>query len=149
MPKGIILAVLALFLVAGGGGGYWMFIHRPNLPSERYIQVRGIAKIPEQDKKEVIRAWTEITQNDDVLKQVIKRTKITSTWEIDDEAALKELKERLIVRLHKSNGLEIGFAGKRKEDDELNKLSEVLFNFGTQIIAKTEAPISKYFVNKK
>jgi len=145
MKKGAVLGILVVFLTFAGAGGYWLFVHRPNQPTQRYIEAKVVTKLSEIDQDKMLKIWQDIGNNEEVLSGLAKESKVASSWGVSDDSIVENLRKRLFINIDKRRGLQVGFKGKRKETEDLNKLSGMLFNYGAQIIIKNDPEFGKIF----
>jgi len=79
---------------------------------------------------------------------LVKQTKIDSKWGLSPEAAIKELRERVHIKITRKDGLQVGFKGKRKEKSDLDELSQTLFMGGAQLLSQKDPEYSQLFKGK-
>jgi len=135
-----ILGIIALCAI-----GYFIYDKKQNAVGTRAIpiSVSGV-------EAEVVERWVNVFQtvlkNDEVLERIISDSDYAAKLEIPEEEALESL--RNAVRISHSTSrraITIGLSGKKKYSEELNTISQQIFNVSGQIVASRDPAFGSHF----
>jgi capsular polysaccharide biosynthesis protein len=141
-----MIAVLAVLLL--GGAGFGIYTMKQNAPSFRGIGV-NVKGQPEDVCEDWEAKLKDAVSRDDVLKWVVEHADYAAKMEVPAEEAYNDLKGRVTVRYKKKTDvIEVGLTGKRKEDEMLGEISNELYRVAASLVAKEDSSFSA-FLNSK
>jgi len=141
-----MIAILAVLLL--GGAGFGVYTMKQNAPSFRGIGV-NVKGQPEDVCKDWEAKLKEAVSREDVLTWVVEETDYAAKMEVSEGEAHDDLKGRVAVRYKKQKDvIEVGLTGKRKEDEKLGEISNVLYRAAASVVAREDSTFEA-FLNSK
>lgn len=127
MNKRVLLlsAVLGLVLVGGAFFGWKWYSGEQSAFRGRAVPVKGL---PEEMVKSWEQAFGEALKREAVLQAIVDASDYSERLGVPSGEAVAHLREAAVVRFKNSNKtIEIGLIGKRKQDEALKKVAEILY----------------------
>ena len=137
-----MIAILVILLL--GGAGFGVYTMKQNAPS-----FRGIGVNVKGQPGDVCEDWEaklkDAVSRDDVLNWVVKEVDYAAKMEVPAGEAFDDLKGRVAVRYKKHKDvIEVGLTGKRKEDEKLGEISNVLYRVAATLLAKEDSSFAEF-----
>jgi len=137
-----VIGVVALLLV--GGGGFGVYSMKMSAPSYRALPLTTAGQ-----QKERCKEWADkleaIAQREEFLVWVVEQSDYASLMGLAEGDAVNDLSKRIQIRYRQqSDRIEIGVKGKRKEDDQLNKVAKVIHSACIGTLAKADSDFGAY-----
>jgi len=122
MQRWIVVGVVAVLLLAGGGGfAYWSY--RQNTPSPVWVSIPMKHELTLEQRENIAKELEEKIETPEALSKVTQDLNLTAKWQLANaEAANAELKKRIFVHTGQMStpsgqfsSLDVGVEGPRKE----------------------------------
>lgn len=138
----LVTAIIGLLFVGGVGFGYYTMKMNANSFKGIAIPVKGLPK-------ELCETWElafeEVLSNEAILQEIADEADYAGKLGVPSEEAVSHLKEAIKVRfVTRNNWIEIGLVGKRKQNEDLTKIAELLHIKAFENVVKREPSFQHY-----
>ena len=127
-----------------GGVGFAYYTMKMNEDSFKAIAI-PVEGLPTGLCEDWEAAFQEVLSNEAILQEIADETQYAEKLGVPSEEAVSHLKEAIKVRFVKRNNwIEIGLVGKRKQNEDLMKIAELLHETAVENIVKIEPSFQQY-----
>ena len=138
----LVTAIVGLLFVGGVGFAYYTMRMNANSFKAIAIPVNGVPI-------ELCESWESAFQkalsDEVILQEIADETEYAEKLGVPPEEAVSHLKEAIKVRFVKRNNwIEIGLVGKRKQNEDLMKIAELLHERGVENVVKKAPSFQQY-----
>ena len=138
----LVTAIIGFLFVGGVGFGYYTLKMNANSFKAIAIPVKGL---PTELCEGWEAAFQEVLSNEAILQEIADETQYAEKLGVPSEEAVSHLKEAIKVRFVKRNNwIEIGLVGKRKQNEDLMKIAELLHERGAENVVKKTPSFQQY-----
>ncbi|MDA7496699.1 hypothetical protein N8491_02745 [Akkermansiaceae bacterium] len=138
----LVTAIIGFLFVGGVGFGYYTLKMNANSFKAIAIPVKGL---PTELCEDWEAAFQEVLSNEAILQEIADETQYAEKLGVSSEEAVSHLKEAIKVRFVKRNNwIEIGLVGKRKQNEDLMKIAELLHERGAENVVKKSPSFQQY-----
>jgi antitoxin component YwqK of YwqJK toxin-antitoxin module len=127
-----------------GGVGFAYYTMKMNEDSFKAIAI-PVEGLPTELCEDWEAAFHEVLSNEAILQEIADETQYAEKLGVPSEEAVSHLKEAIKVRFVKRNNwIEIGLVGKRKQNEDLMKIAELLHERGAENVVKKTPSFQQY-----
>ncbi|MDB4551512.1 toxin-antitoxin system YwqK family antitoxin [Akkermansiaceae bacterium] len=127
-----------------GGVGFAYYTMKMNEDSFKAIAI-PVEGLPTELCEDWEAAFQEVLSNEAILQEIADETQYAEKLGVPSEEAVSHLKEAIKVRFVKRNNwIEIGLVGKRKQNEDLMKIAELLHERGAENVVKKTPSFQQY-----
>ena len=138
----LVTAIIGFLFVGGVGFGFYTMKMNANSFRGIAIPVKGL---PPELCEKWESAFQEVLSEEAVLQEIVDETDYAEKLGVPSEEAVSHLKEAIKVRFVKRNNwIEIGLVGKRKQNEDLMKIAELLHERGAENVVKKSPSFQQY-----
>ena len=138
----LVTAIIGFLFVGGVGFGYYTLKMNAN-------SFKVAIPIHQSLAPELYESWESAFQkalsDEAILQEIADETEYAEKIGVPSEEAVSHLKEAIKVRFVKRNNwIEIGLVGKRKQNEDLMKIAELLHERGAENVVKKSPSFQQY-----
>ena len=127
-----------------GGVGFAYYTMRMNANSFKAIAI-PVKGLPTELCEDWEAAFQEVLSNEAILQEIADETQYAQKLGVPSEEAVSHLKEAIKVRFVKHNNwIEIGLVGKKRQNEDLLKIAELLHETAVENVVKKAPSFQQY-----
>jgi hypothetical protein len=139
----LVTAIVGLLFVGGVGFAYYTM--KMNANSYKAIAIPIHQSLAPELYESWESAFEEVLSDEAILQEIADETQYAEKLGVPAEEAVSHLKEAIKVRFVKRNNwIEIGLVGKRKQNEDLMKIAELLHERGVENVVKKAPSFQQY-----
>lgn len=137
-----ITALIGLILVGGAGFGYYTMKMNANSFKGIALPVKGL---DDEQCKKWEKTFESVLEDEDLLKVIVDESDYAAKLDLPADEAVAHLKDAIRVRFVKrKDSIEIGLVGKRKQDDALVEISNVIYRKSQEAVVEEDLTFEEY-----
>ena len=144
MNKKTFLVTAIIGFLCVGGVGFGLYTWKENAPSFKAIAI-PINGLPTELCENWEAAFQEVLSDEAILQDIANETEYAEKLGVPPEEAVSHLKKAIKVEFVKrKNWIQIGLWGKKRQNDDLLKIAELLHETAVENIVKIEPSFQQY-----
>ncbi len=138
----LVTAIIGFLFVGGVGFGYYTLKMNANSFKAIAIPINGL---PTELCENWEAAFQEVLSDEAILQDIANETEYAEKLGVPPEEAVSHLKKAIKVEFVKrKNWIQIGLWGKKRQNDDLLKIAELLHETAVENIVKIEPSFQQY-----
>lgn len=138
----LVTAIIGFLFV--GGVGFGLYTWKENAPSIRAIAI-PVNGLPIELCESWESAFQKALSDEAILQEIADETEYAEKLGVPPEEAVSHLKKAIKVEFVKrKNWIEIGLWGKKRQNEDLEKIAELLHETAVENIVKIEPSFQQY-----
>ena len=139
----LVTAIIGFLFVGGVGFGYYTLKMNANSFKAIAIPVNGL---PTELCEGWEAAFQEVLSDEAILQDIVDETEYAEKLGVPPEEAVSHLKKAIKVEFVKRNNwIQIGLMGKRRQNEDLEKIAELLHETAIKNYLNIEPSYQPYF----
>jgi hypothetical protein len=138
----LVTAIIGFLFV--GGVGFGLYTWKENAPSIRAIAI-PVNGLPIELCESWESAFQKALSDEAILQEIVDETEYAEKLGVPPEEAVSHLKKAIKVEFVKrKNWIQIGLWGKKRQNEDLEKIAELLHETAVENIVKIEPSFQQY-----
>ena len=138
----LVTAIIGFLFV--GGVGFGLYTWKENAPSIRAIAI-PVNGLPTELCEGWEAAFQEVLSDEAILQDIADETEYAEKLGVPPEEAVSHLKKAIKVEFVKrKNWIQIGLWGKKRQNDDLLKIAELLHETAVENVVKKAPSFQQY-----